>query len=285
MRITSSMAFRLDDITPDMDWDRFYRVKAIFDKYHVEPLLGVVPDNRDPELKKGSYREDFWDVVLALKKNGWVISQHGYMHIYETSDSGLLGLKKASEFAGLPFKVQMDKILKGQTVLKSHGISTDIFMAPGHTFDRKTIKALRKSGFKYASDGYTDIPCKRGGIVFIPCRRSSPGLSTGMDTICIHCNDMEEADYRELERFLETNRSKVIPFSEIVNQLWYPRRSPVLALGERLNLLREGAKRRLGKNRKIKNFIQKTYDPDGRKKIRNRIKGLPALIFTDRFEV
>ena len=43
---------RLDDITPDMDWGRFYRAKEIFDRYKICPLIGVVPDNQDGTLHK-----------------------------------------------------------------------------------------------------------------------------------------------------------------------------------------------------------------------------------------
>ena len=45
------IAVRLDDITPDMDWQRFYAFKALLDKYQVKPLIGIVPDNRDENLK------------------------------------------------------------------------------------------------------------------------------------------------------------------------------------------------------------------------------------------
>lgn len=48
-----NITVRLDDITPDMDWERFYKFKALLDQYQVKPLIGVVPDNRD-ELLKGS---------------------------------------------------------------------------------------------------------------------------------------------------------------------------------------------------------------------------------------
>ena len=45
------IAVRLDDITPDMDWQRFYAFKTLLDKYQVKPLIGIVPDNRDENLK------------------------------------------------------------------------------------------------------------------------------------------------------------------------------------------------------------------------------------------
>ena len=56
------IAVRLDDITPDMDWESFLRFKELLDRYQVKPLIGIVPDNQDEHLK-GSDKgrpEDFW---------------------------------------------------------------------------------------------------------------------------------------------------------------------------------------------------------------------------------
>ena len=36
-----NITVRLDDITPDMDWERFYKFKALLDQYQVKPLIGV----------------------------------------------------------------------------------------------------------------------------------------------------------------------------------------------------------------------------------------------------
>ena len=71
--MTNTCTFRLDDITPDMDWDKFYRVKAILDKYKVKPLLGVVPDNRDPGLAQEVAREDFWECIQSCEREGYAI--------------------------------------------------------------------------------------------------------------------------------------------------------------------------------------------------------------------
>lgn len=45
--VIMKIALRMDDITADMNWDNFFRLKELFDKAGVRPLLGVVPDNRD----------------------------------------------------------------------------------------------------------------------------------------------------------------------------------------------------------------------------------------------
>ena len=54
---------RLDDITPDMDWDKFERFKKVLDEHDIKPLIGVVPDNKDEKLSCGPVHEDFWTYV------------------------------------------------------------------------------------------------------------------------------------------------------------------------------------------------------------------------------
>ncbi len=47
-----------------------------------------------------------------------------------------------SEFAGLALEEQREKVRKGVAVFQEHGIVPRVFFAPGHTFDRNTLKAL-----------------------------------------------------------------------------------------------------------------------------------------------
>lgn len=278
--MTRVCTFRLDDITPDMDWDRFYRVKAIFDKYKVKPLIGVVPDNQDPALRCGEYHEDFWEYIVSLEKSGWMIAQHGYRHIYETNHSGILGIKKASEFAGLSYDRQYEKLKVGREILQKHGLNVTIFMAPGHTYDKNTLKALRKLGFSCVTDGYGDVPYYTKGLLFIPCRSSRPKLSGVVDTICIHCNEMNENDYRELENFLEKYSSHVVPFSETLEQLWYPRKTPMICLQEKRNLWIRRIKKGFAENEILQDYMQITYDKNPRKKKVKRIIYLPKLFLS-----
>lgn len=270
--------FRLDDITPDMDWDKFYRVKAIFDKYKVRPLIGVVPDNQDPTLSCGEVHPDFWEYLRSLEQSGWMIAQHGYRHVYETKSSGLLGIKKASEFAGLSYEAQYEKIRCGREILQKHGLNVTIFMAPGHTYDKNTQKALRRLGFTCVTDGYANVPYYTKKLLFVPCRSSQPHLTTGMDTICLHCNEMTENDYRNLENFLEGYGSHVISFSEVFGQLWYPKRTVWIRLQEKRNLFVRRLKRFSAENEVLQAYMQATYDENTRKKKIKRITHLPMLL-------
>jgi len=276
--MTNVCTFRLDDITPDMDWDKFYRVKAIFDKYRIRPLIGVVPDNQDRSLCCGEYHEDFWEYIVSLERSGWSIAQHGYRHVYETKDSGLLGIKKASEFAGLPYEVQYDKIRLGREILQKYGLNATIFMAPGHTYDKNTLKALRRLEFTCVSDGYARIPYFTKGLLFVPCRSSRPKISGGVDTICLHCNELDESDYPELENFLEEHINQIIPFSEMLEQLWYPGKTLHIRMEEKQCLLMRRVRKYVSENEVLQAYLQETYDEDASRKKKKRIKALPKLL-------
>ena len=65
------IAFRMDDITPDMDWKSFEAFEQLFERYGCYPLLGIVPDNLDPKLSVDPAREAFWKKMQELQEKGW----------------------------------------------------------------------------------------------------------------------------------------------------------------------------------------------------------------------
>ena len=138
------IAIRMDDIAPGMDWEKFDRFRALCTRYNVKPLIGVVPDNRDPSLNVCPPRADFFDVVKTLRAEGWSIAMHGCHHVYTSKSGGLFPLNHLSEFAGLSYEKQSELIRRGRQVLTANGIATDIFMAPAHSYDRNTIRALSR---------------------------------------------------------------------------------------------------------------------------------------------
>ena len=139
------IAVRLDDITSDMDYEKFYKMKQILDTYQIKPLIGVVPFNEDKNLMQGPEHEDFPGFLQGLLIEGWSIALHGYEHLYSTDKGGLFPLNHFSEFADLPLEKQNAMIAIGKEQLVNWGIETDIFMAPAHSFDRNTLKALKKN--------------------------------------------------------------------------------------------------------------------------------------------
>ena len=53
------IAVRMDDITPDMDWEKFRRLETLLDENNIAPLIGIVPDNQDPNLMRNPVMADF----------------------------------------------------------------------------------------------------------------------------------------------------------------------------------------------------------------------------------
>ena len=270
-------AFRLDDITPDLNWDNFEALKEIFDKYHITPLLGVVPDNRDAHLQVGTYREDFWGYMQALQHAGWSISQHGYCHVYETEKAGLLGINPFSEFAGLSYETQYEKVRKGKAILQKHNLDTDIFMAPGHTYDVNTLKALVENGFRFVTDGYSEKLYRMQGLTFIPSRMPGPGKIKGIDTICLHLNGMSKAQIIQLDKFMEQNQQVLCSYSELLKIQPVSDRGVGIALCEKKNLLLRQLKNSVAKSQAMQKYLQKSNASNKWKKLWKRMIMLPLI--------
>lgn len=196
------IAIRMDDITPDMDWNAFYRVKEILEREEIKPLLGIVPDNKDSNLHKCQAKEDFWEQMRRLQSEGWCMALHGMHHIYTTNKGGLFPLNHFSEYAGVAYEKQEEMIRRGKEILEKNGIHTDIFMAPGHSYDLNTLRALKNNGFTKVTDGFGETPYFYKGITFYPISfRMEQTLkkTSGYSTMVLHANTMTEEDFRTLE--------------------------------------------------------------------------------------
>ena len=86
----TGLLIRIDDVTDHMNWELMDKCEELFDKFEIKPLLGVIPNNQDPEFKNFPKRENFWGIVRNWQKKGWEISMHGFNHIYETDDDWIL---------------------------------------------------------------------------------------------------------------------------------------------------------------------------------------------------
>lgn len=208
--------FRLDDICEEMNRERFLRIKEIFDRYGIKPLIGVVPQNEDPFLRAGNRIPGFWEMIRTLQAQGWTVAQHGYRHVYmpAAAGRGRLFAGGQSEFAGLPYEKQLEKIRMGKEILTEHGIQTDVFFAPSHSFDDNTLKALGACGFKYVSDGLTNRPYRYRGLTFVPCKEDKIKLKRRFSCVCYHTNDMDEARFGETELFLSKMSACTLTFEQ-----------------------------------------------------------------------
>lgn len=221
--MSSKYVYRLDDITPDMNWEQFCLFMKLFAENNIVPLLGVVPDNKDPNLSVGRPNESFWNIIRNLQNEGKVeVAQHGYRHeLAKTKIKGYklikFGMPVISEFVGLPYTKQYEMIKSGMNIIRSNGIYTDVWMSPCHTFDETTLDVLSALGFKSVTDGIAMYPFKFRGLIFVPQQLWKPRrLPFGVYTICLHINDVDERLYNCVKKHIESDAC-IIRFSEAVD--------------------------------------------------------------------
>lgn len=210
--------YRLDDITPNMNWEQFWKFINIFRENNIVPILGVVPDNQDHMLFVEESKLDFWSIIKDLQdKKIAEIAQHGYQHkLFHTKEKGLMGIDNnfLTEFAGLPYEDQLRMLEAGRNILRDNGIYTDIWMAPCHSFDSTTLRALKQLGFKAVSDGIALYPNTVWNLIFVPQQIWAPRyFPFGIFTICLHINNSNEKLFKEVEKHVKS-RAAIISFSE-----------------------------------------------------------------------
>lgn len=201
---------RLDDACGTMDKVKWDRLTDLLDSYHIIPILGIIPDCKDPELSGEEY-PDFWKWCRRRQDKGWIIAQHGYNHKIHRQDPSAnfqKAIEKRTEFAGVPVKQQKRMIEDGLRIMQRHSITPVCFFAPCHTYDTNTISVLKKvGGFLFISDGYDFRPYCKEGMLFLPAPFDSFHPLWGLQTFILHPNNMTEADFRKCEDFLSKNRS------------------------------------------------------------------------------
>ncbi len=199
---------RIDDVCPTMKWDPFVRIMNACLDLGISPIIGVIPDNQDAKLQCERERPDFWESIRSYESQGAIIAQHGYQHRYVTKDAGIVGINSYSEFAGLSYEEQYEKIQRGKKILEERlGTSPTWWMAPAHSLDKTTCKALYDLGFTYITDGISPYPYKQYGMTWVPQQIWSPRIMpAGTWTICIHSNTISEKSLEQLLGFLHEHQ-------------------------------------------------------------------------------
>ena len=236
----SQYIMRLDDASEYMDVEKWQRMEDLLDQYHIKPIVGVIPDNQDPDIV-GAYPKDeqFWEKVQRWKEKGWTIALHGYTHVFETKEGGLNPVNDRSEFAGVPLERQKEKIRAGVRILRDHGIEPEIFFAPAHTFDENTLEALKEeSNIRIISDTIANDVYFENEFYFIPQQsgrvRKLPFKTV---TFCYHPNIIKNDDRKTMKCFIQKNqraftdfyglqikRRKKNVFDNILVKLYYKKR-------------------------------------------------------------
>ena len=219
--MSRKILLRFDDICPTMDWKQWKKAVDIMKKNNIKPLIGIVPDCKDPDLQLMDSRDDFWEYVKELQDNGYTIAMHGYKHVFDIKHKGLVNYRLDSEFAGHSYENQCSKIKRGKEILNKHGIETDIFFAPAHSYDKITLKALADCNFKYVVDGKSKKTVVREGVRCIPCRDAGvPHIHRKGTYIAIfHAHEWSRKEkYGEYRKFLELcEHPDICSFEDIRN--------------------------------------------------------------------
>ena len=225
MKNRRKILLRFDDICPTMEWKQWGRAMALLDQTGVKALLGVIPDCQDPDLLIDQPREDFWEYMKGLQTQGYTIAMHGYQHVFDAAQHGILNRRMNSEFSGLPLQEQREKIRKGKDILLCHGIETDVFFAPAHSYDENTLIALYENGFRYISDGKSSKPYIWHGITCLPCRNGGAARigGAGFYTSVFHAHEWVRKDkasaYDALRATLQSYSPNIVPFEDYKRQV------------------------------------------------------------------
>ena len=214
---------RLDDACEKRNVKNWDRMEALLDKYNVKPLVAVIPNCKDPNFEKYPIDVYFWtNRVKTWLRKGYVIALHGYDHTFHKCDKkiNLNPINDFSEFVGLDLKEQREKISKGITIFKEHGLEPKVFVAPAHSFDNNTLEALRTdTEIRIISDTISYDSYFKDGFYFVPqqtgrCRR----LPFKTVTFCYHPNNMNEKAFSDLESFLKAYSSYFTSLQSVIKK-------------------------------------------------------------------
>ena len=222
-KITSKytgLLIRMDDISENMNWDFMDKCESLFDKHNIKPLLGVIPINQDPELLKYPKNLKFWERVVNWQNKGWEITMHGCNHLYtqKSDKKDIFNYGGHSEFYGLDYSEQLNKIKVGLAEFKNRKIEVRSFFAPNHVYDNNTLKACKDSGIKIIIDGYGLFPYHKFDILFIPqLFYREILLPFGIQSTQIHLNYWDEKYFLNFENFINKNYNKIVDLNYILN--------------------------------------------------------------------
>jgi predicted deacetylase len=217
---------RFDDLCPTMDRARWERFRRLIERFGLQPVLAVVPDNCDLELERDLPDPGFWDEMRMLQAAGATIGLHGYRHLCAAAGRGLIPGHRKTEFAGASLELQREWIGVGLEMLRSRGLQPRIFVAPRHGLDLGTVRVLHEERIESVSDGFAKQPFQDHGLVWIPQQLWGPvEKESGLWTICLHSNSTTNEDVAALEAFLERFSSQFTSVDRVLAEWPIARRS------------------------------------------------------------
>lgn len=217
--MTAKYLFRMDDACHTMDKSRWQILEDLFDDFGIKPIVAVVPDNQDPKLNVDTFDPMFWNKVRSWQDKGWAIAMHGHQHLMHYTESKLvLPFYKRSEFGGLPYEDQSEKIRQSWKLFLSQGVEPKIWIAPAHCFDLVTLKAIRdETAIRIVSDGIACNPYYEHDFFWIPQQLwELNDRRSGLWTVCLHPNTMLDQDILFLRDMIERQfLSRIVGLNDV----------------------------------------------------------------------
>lgn len=175
------IVFRMDDYSAISNTELELKVIDLFQKKKVGITFGVIPfvcagDERETSSQNLiRLTREKGDILKTKIESGFLdIALHGYSHQVNTS-------KESSEFAGLDYDSQVERLSKGRHALEEMtGTLVKNFIPPWNQYDKNTLQALEELGFKILSAGWTGVVEKESKIRFVP---ATCGLNTLRDAV------------------------------------------------------------------------------------------------------
>lgn len=206
---------RFDDFYDGMDIEKYSIITEWLIKFKIPAIIGVVPAWEENSFGNTSAkhhsnskhnttidREKFFLKMREVQSSGCEIALHGYSHKLHPCKS-ILNVNQYGEFPGLTFDEQKNKIALGKKCFEEQGLACRVFMAPAHSFDKETLRALRSENIPIITDGKALYPYQTEGMTFIPQISSSPTTYPfGIITICLHPQYLSAAGFDKLRRFV-----------------------------------------------------------------------------------
>jgi len=257
-----NVVFRYDDFSARSSTEMELRIIGTFQQNEATITFGVIPfvcvgDVHDPSpkdivpiapIKKNILKNGFKNGILD-------IALHGYSH--QTNNA-----KKNTEFSGLPYNSQIERLAKGKKYLESIiDAPINIFVPPWNSYDLNTLRALYELGFSTLSASKDGEATKKSKLNFLPTtcnlyeiREAVNAARSSFDNQPVIVVLFHEYDFKEIDakRGIITYQE----FSNLLNWLKSQRDVRLLSISEATKVINDVSATRFLLNKKYYRLSQ-----------------------------
>lgn len=181
-----TVVFRYDDYSSRSPTDFETKLIDVFHRHNVPCTFGIIPyvstgDVHNPHPQEViALSEEKADILKkAIASRIVEPALHGYSHqaIRDCQTGG------CTEFSGLSYRKQMEKIVKGKTLLEDV-LDTRIttFIPPWNSYDTNTLRCVEALGFNCISAALEGVSDKGSPLKFLPATCTIPELRQAIDS-------------------------------------------------------------------------------------------------------